>query len=124
MVWPGRAVSLKLEQVVHGTIVFIGHALLVDLEVDLREDMVVAAGGDSESLVRLVEDHPTIHEGVGVVGCRDPILTALPPLLVSLHKLCWIKAKKKWRCQLLLLLLLLIVFHRIFATKVQIVLLS
>lgn len=82
---PGGAVSLKLEQVVHGAMILLQHALCVDLVVDLREDMVVAAGGDSECLVRLVEDHPSVHKGVGIVGRSGGIFTTLPSLLVAMH---------------------------------------
>ena len=45
----------------------------------LREDVIVAAGWDTEGLVCLVEYHPTVHEGVATV------LAALPSLLVALH---------------------------------------
>ncbi len=44
--------------------------------------MVVAADGNPKGLVRLVEYHPPIHKGMGVVG------TTLPSLLVALHKPC------------------------------------
>lgn len=82
---PGGAVALKFQQVVHGARL-VGERSLVYLVVDLRGDVVVAAHGNSEGLVSLVEYHPPIDECVGVVGQSEGILAALPPLLVTLHK--------------------------------------
>lgn len=63
---PGRTVAHELQQVENGPGVSAA-ALSTDLVVDLREDMVVAASGDPERFVGLVENHPPVHECVGIV---------------------------------------------------------
>lgn len=65
---PGRTVAHELQQVENGPgSTFSAAALSTDLVVDLREDMVVAAGWHPERFVGLVENHPPVHECVGIV---------------------------------------------------------
>ena len=76
-----RAVALKVHDVVDGPRFING---LVDIEHDLTGDQVVATGGDTESLVRLVEAHPSIHKGMNGRAVRSVlILCTLPPLLIA-----------------------------------------
>lgn len=81
---PGGTVAFKFQQVVDRCGVL--DRLIIDIVVNLREDMVIAADWDYERLVGLVEDHSPIHKGMGIVPGTRGILTTLPPLLVPLSQ--------------------------------------